>query len=399
MTKETELPEGWKILQIQDIASVDSGQGAPQGDKWYKGNEIFVKAGSLNNLSEGKFVGDFCSSIGYDAIEKYKLKKYAANSIVFPKSGMSVKTDNIALLKCDSYIVNHLAIIQINKNNECDHKYLYYFLKRMKISNLSLNSAYPSIRLQDIKKVRIIIPPLPTQKKIAAILEKAEALKEWRNEADRLTYEFLKSTFLEMFGEPIRNKHKWENKRLEECGTWQSGGTPSRSNDDYFEGTIPWYTAGELNSLFTSDSLEKITEDAIKESAAKLIPPNTLLLGMYDTAALKSSITTIDCACNQAIASSKLDSGIVNIFYLYYTLQIAKKYYIRQQRGVRQKNLNLSMIKNFEVPVPPLELQNKFADIVQQIENLRKKQSQSKQHIEDLFNNLMQQAFKGELAC
>jgi len=66
------LPEGWKEMEIEDIALVDSGQGAPQGDKWYKGNEIFVKAGDLNNLSEGKFVGDFCSNIGYDAIEKYK---------------------------------------------------------------------------------------------------------------------------------------------------------------------------------------------------------------------------------------------------------------------------------------------------------------------------------------
>ena len=148
----------WQEKTLQDIAFVDSGQGAPQGEKWYNGDEIFVKAGDLNDLTNGKYVGDHCKRIGKDTVLHYRLKKYPKNAIVFPKSGMSIKTDNIALLKYESYVVNHLAIVSLKKDDEILSKYLYYFLKQKKVSNLSLNSGYPSIRLSDLNKIRIRIP-------------------------------------------------------------------------------------------------------------------------------------------------------------------------------------------------------------------------------------------------
>src|SRR3989304_9884742 len=128
------LPNGGQEVKIQEIARVDSGQGAPQGEEWYVGNEVFVKAGDLNSLTEGKYVGEHCKRVNDNAVTQYKLRKYPKNSIVFPKSGMSVKTDNIALLKYDSYVVNHLAIVKVNEDL-CSEKYLYYLFKWKKISN------------------------------------------------------------------------------------------------------------------------------------------------------------------------------------------------------------------------------------------------------------------------
>lgn len=109
-------------------------------------------------------------------------------------------------------------------------------------------------------------------------------------------------------------------------GQWHSGGTPSRSISFYYGGSIPWYSSGELNNLFISVSKEHITNQALQESAAKLIEPGSLLLGMYDTAALKSSIAQISCSCNQAIAFSKFDDKILNVFYAYYTIQFGKEF-------------------------------------------------------------------------
>jgi len=159
-----ELPNGWDEFKIEDIATVDSGQGAPQGDEWYNGSKTFVKAGDLNALTENKYVGNFCLKVNDEAIKKYNLKEYSANCIVFPKSGMSVKTDNIALLKSDSYVVNHLAVIKVTKNELCIPEYLFYLFRRIRISNLSLNDSYPSIRLNDIRKLNIPLPPPPHSK-------------------------------------------------------------------------------------------------------------------------------------------------------------------------------------------------------------------------------------------
>ena len=178
----------------------------------------------------------------------------------------------------------------------------------------------------------------------------------------------VKSRFNEMFGDPVLNEMGWEKHALKEFGIWKSGGTPKRNEEDFFGGHIPWITSGELEHKYIDDSFEKITEKAIECSSAKIIEKGSLLLGMYDTAGLKSSINTKVMSCNQAIAFAKLDDKITNTIYVYYVIQNLRSMLLNQQRGVRQKNFNLSMIKNIAIPIPPLSLQNEFADFVAQVD-------------------------------
>jgi type I restriction enzyme S subunit len=113
--------------------------------------------------------------------------------------------------------------------------------------------------------------------KIVDILKKANETKKLRAQADELTYRMLQSVFLEMFGDPVKNTKGWEMARLGELGEWTSGGTPSRTKPEYFQGTIPWFSAGELNDSYLLDSKEQITEEALKVSSAKLFPKGTML--------------------------------------------------------------------------------------------------------------------------
>jgi hypothetical protein len=183
MIKEKELPKNWKLVELGEICSVDSGQGAPQKEEDFTGDEIFVKAGDLNKLTKNKFVGDFCKKINSNTIINYKLKKYLKNSIVFPKSGMSIMKGNIALLKYDSYIVNHLAIIK-EKNNLININYIFYYIKKLGVAQFCKNDAYPSIRLSDLNIFKIPIPhtvdgkpDLQAQQRIVYKLELIETLK------------------------------------------------------------------------------------------------------------------------------------------------------------------------------------------------------------------------------
>ena len=195
-----------------------------------------------------------------------------------------------------------------------------------------------------------------------------------------------------MFGDPILNSKGYNYKKLEELGKWESGGTPSRKNSDYFKGTIPWYSAGELNSLYLYDSNEKITENAIKESSAKLFRKGSLFVGMYDTAAFKMGIATSDCSSNQACANI-LPNKEVNVLWLYYILLEMKEFFLQNRRGVRQKNLNLGMIKGFEIPYATIDLQNKFATFVQQIDKSKFAVQKSLEKAETLYKSLMQEYF------
>ena len=119
-----------------------------------------------------------------------------------------------------------------------------------------------------------------------------------------------------------------------------------------------------------------------------------MLVGMYDTAALKISILREDSASNQACANI-VPNELVNIEWLYSFIDCAKNAYLSQRRGVRQKNLNLGMIKEFQLPLPPIALQRRFESIVYSIQTIKASQSLLMEQL--LFDALCQRAFSGEL--
>ena len=180
----------------------------------------------------------------------------------------------------------------------------------------------------------------------------------------------VKSRFVEMFGRLDANPKEFNVVSFSDLGSWTSGGTPSRKNPDYFEGDIDWYSAGELDSLYLKNSKEKITALAIEESSAKLFAAGSLLVGMYDTAALKLGIATKQCSSNQACANLEPNEA-VNLVWLYFAIVQLKPILLSERSGCRQKNLSLRKIKSFELPLPPLPLQQEFADFVAQVDKSR----------------------------
>lgn len=245
--------------------------------------------------------------------------------------------------------------------------------------------------------LRIPLPPLAEQRRIAAMLDKADALRAKRREAIAKLGQLLQSVFLDMFGDPATNSKHLPTVSLGDLGEWRSGGTPSRSNSSFFHGEIPWYSSGELNSPYVGSSNECISEGAVAASAAKLMRPGSLMVGMYDTAAFKSSITTIPAACNQAVAFSLLDASKCETVYVYQALQVGKEHFKRLQRGVRQKNLNLSMIRETKIPLPPVEQQRKFARVFAAVLGQHDRQSRHADRVDSLFRAMQRRTFAGTL--
>ena len=213
----------------------------------------------------------------------------------------------------------------------------------------------------------ILVPDIELKKQIeySEIIEKVYAIIQIRKQEILKLDELIKARFVEMFGDPKYNKS--DLVKIGEIGALTSGGTPSRAKPEYFEGDIRWYSAGELNSLYLPDSVEHISQMALQQSSAKLFNKGTLMIGMYDTAAFKMGILTEDSSSNQACANLNPRQGF-NIVWLYYLFDIMKPVFLQERQGVRQKNLSLSKIKEFEVPFAPFELQNQFADFVKQVD-------------------------------
>lgn len=382
-------------VKLKDIAIISSGSNAPKKEYFSKSGLPFIRAGHLESLIDGLDIRNL-PKVNDVTSKNLKLKKAPKGSVLFAKSGMSCKKNRVYKTNDESFIVNHLACITPESEN-ITNDYLKYFIEWYKPSRLIRDESYPSIRLSDISNIELELPSLSTQSKITKTLNLAVKIIQIRQQQIEALSALKQSVFLEMFGDPITNNMDWNLKSLGELGDWKSGGTPRRKNKEYYQGSIPWLSSGELNNIYVYDSKEHITEQAIEESSAKLIEKNSLLLGMYDTAGLKSSINKINCSCNQAIAFTKLNEEVASLEFVYQTIQIMRKYLLNQQRGVRQKNFNLTMIKGIKIILPPIELQKCFSNNLKEIIHFEDKLNSSLFYYDSLYNSILHKAFNGEL--
>ncbi len=193
---------------------------------------------------------------------------------------------------------------------------------------------------------------------------------------------------------PFEVPESWVWTTLGEVGTWQSGGTPSRSNKTYYGGNIPWLKTGDLNDGLISDIPESITEEAVANSSAKINPTGSVLIAMYGATIGKLGILTFPATTNQACCACIEFNAIIQL-YLFYFLLSQRNEFIAKGGGGAQPNISKEIIVNTFIPLPPLSEQQhivmeieKWFALIDQIEqskvNLQTIIKQTKSKILDL---------------
>ena len=355
----------------------------------------FVKMGTLTRIRTGKLDANASSENGQYPFftcsqEALRIASYSYDCecvLVAGNGDLNVKYYDG---KFDAY--QRTYIIESLDKSKLLVKYLYFFLDIYVevLRTQSIGGVIKYIKLGNLTDALIPLPSIEKQEEIVSRLEKCNVLIEKRRYQLALLDQVVKSRFIELFGDPKYNKRNLV--KIGEIGALTSGGTPSRAKPEYFEGDIRWYSAGELNSLYLPDSVEHISEMALQQSSAKLFDKGTLMIGMYDTAAFKMGILTEDSSSNQACANLNPQQGY-NIVWLYYLFDIMKPIFLQERQGVRQKNLSLSKIKEFEVPFAPFELQEQFAAFVEQTDKSKLEVQKSLEKLELLKKALMQKYF------
>ena len=143
-----------------------------------------------------------------------------------------------------------------------------------------------------------------------------------------------------------------------------SGGTPSRSKQEYWNGDIPWIKIGNIKSKYVSEADEFITEAGLSGSSAKMLKKGTILYTIFATLG-EAGVLTIDACTNQAIAGISIkDESVIDRDYLFYYLKSKKNYVNEVGRGVAQNNINMSILRGFEVPIRKLYEQQEITKIL-----------------------------------
>ena len=284
--------------------------------------------------------------------------------------------------------------------------YLFRILPK-KLKEIEDKTPFVTVKhlsVKGIQNIELNLPTLDIQNKVVKILDKAQRLIDNKNNQLELLDELVKSRFVEMFGDPIKNNKRLDIVKLGELINIISG--YAFKSTKFVDTGVPVLRIGNINSgYFKSSNLKFWNKDDNLDKY--LVKPNDLVISLTGTVGKDDygNICVIEhdyeeYYLNQRNAKLEInDEMILNKYYLVHLLKMSeiKKRLTSISRGVRQANISNSDIQNLEIILPPIELQNQFADFVTQVDKLKFEMERSLKELEDNFNSLMQKAFKGEL--
>lgn len=161
----------------------------------------------------------------------------------------------------------------------------------------------------------------------------------------------------------------WEVKSIGEIAKTTSGGTPSREDDSLYIGKNRWFTTSELNDGYIYDSIEHISDEAIKITTARIVPANSILMAMYGATIGKLAIITKESSTNQACCAIMVNSDIV-MKYVFYNLLFLRQNIIELGVGAGQPNISQSIVRSIHISIPSKKEQQAIADALTKVDNL-----------------------------
>lgn len=306
-----------------------------------------------------------------------------------------VKNINIQL-NCNQAV----AIIRLG-DSKISKEYLCHFIASPNAQEQffkgMVTATIANLSLAQIRKLKIPLPPLPQQQKIANILDAADALRQNDKALIAKYDELTQALFLDMFGDPVSNPKGWEKVKFSEVGKLDRGKSKHRPRNapELLGGKYPLIQTGDIANSGGYITNYKSTYSEIGLLQSKLWESGTLCITIAANIA-KTGILTFD-ACFPDSVVGFIPNEFTNNEYTQYWMSFLQKIIEDAAPESAQKNINLAILKDLDFPLPPIDLQNQFAERVAVIEEQKAIAQKSLEQSESLFNSLLQKAFKGEL--
>ncbi len=390
---KNELPDGWKLAKLKDITECLDNKRVPlNGEERLKiqGNVPYYGAnGQLDNINQYIFDEELL--------------------LVAEDGGSWGKKQICAyIIHGKSWVNNHAHVLRMKKDVEIS--FLMHCLNEADLNKYITGTTRGKLNRANMDKIEIPLPSLETQQKIITILEKAEETKKQRAQAYYLSQQLLQSVFLEMFGDPVRNPMGWEVRKLGELSTKiLSGSTPKGGEQVYVKEGITFFRSQNVwkNRIEFSDIafIDEATHNKMKKSSLKnkdILVTKTGRINTENSSLGRAALflgENNSANINGHVYLIRLQENNIHKFILFILTTNAYRDYIRSVcvGGIDKRQINKHHLEEFPIIYPPLPLQEKFAEIVEQIEKTKQFQQQASQELDNLFNTLMQKAFNGEL--
>lgn len=413
--KSEKYPAAWKEVTLAEVAAdvpnaiVDGPFGSNLKTSDYVEFGVPVLQGK--NITNDSFKWFDVRYVSKNKANELIRSSVRVGDILLVKIGSIGYSAIVYSLENNDFAIIPANLVKVTPNkSKVDLVYLHRWLtspqaKSYLISNAS-KTAQPALSLRKIRELPLPLPPLPEQRRIAAILDQADMLRAKRREAlaelDRLT----QSIFVEMFGDPVSNPKGWpENVTLGEVAELASGVTKGRNLSGKVTRTVPYLAVANVQDKALNLSNVKYIEATEDEIKRYLLKDDDLLLtegGDPDKLGRgtlwKGELA--ECIHQNHIFRVRVTSPQVNPLFLNWIIgsQRGKKYFLRsakQTTGIA--SINMTQLRSFPLFLPPIRLQNDFSKIVAKVSEQHAICSQAYEEANALFTSLQHRAFRGEL--
>lgn len=380
----------WTEVLLEHICEMQTGKTPPTDRiEYFNGN---VNWFNPSDIGINKVLVDSKRKISEIALTEKKATSFQANSVLITCIG---EIGRCGIIRERASSNQQITALTFDDRVDVNYAYYWFIRNRSRLKNVSNDALVPILNNATLKRLSFQFPPLPTQQKIAAILDEADALRR-KDKALLAKYdELLQAVFYDMFGDPVKNEKGWEVSIViehSECIV------PGRDKPKSFSGDVPWITTDDLVHLGETKFSKKrmgLNKEEIKEVRAKTIPINSVIMTCVGDLGIVS-IAGIEMVINQQLHAFQPHKEL-NSTFLMFNLSAQKEYMLRIASSTTVPYMNKTICNSVPIILPPIALQNEFAAVVHNIQHQKSQIIQQQTHSENLFQSLLQRAFKGEL--
>jgi type I restriction enzyme S subunit len=359
--------------------------------RFFEGSNPWITSADIT----GPVASDARSFISDEAIAKSATNKVPKDAVLLvTRTGVG----KVAIAGRDLCISQDITALLPDQSRVAT-SYLVHFLRTKKEHFVSMarGATIKGITRDVVAELSVPLPPLPEQRRIAAILDQADALRAKRREALAQLDSLTQSIFIEMFGDPVVNPRAWELIPFGSVGNLDRGVSKARPRNapELLGGPYPLIQTGDVANCdgYVRDHTSTYSEAGLRQS--RLWPAGTLCITIAANIA-KTGILMFD-ACFPDSVVGFTASQPATVEYVRVWLSFLQKALEDAAPESAQKNINLAILRELKVPVPPLAFQHTFATRIQAIESLKAIHRATLAESDALFASLQHRAFRGEL--
>lgn len=373
------LKPGWSYKKLNELGFVGRGKSKhrPRNEpSLYGGKYPFIQTGDVK--ATDLYISEYSQTYNEKGLAQSKIWEPGTLCIT-----IAANIAETAILKIPACFPDSIVGF-IAEPEKADVRFVKYYIDTIKLhmQNVSKGTTQDNLSLDKLLTFEFLTTPPQTQRKIAGILSAYDDLIENNTQRIKILEEMARSLYREWFVHFRFPEHEqvkmvdselglipegWEVVKLGDIYRTSSGGTPSRKNPEFYDGSIKWVKTRELNDAFIFNTEEKITELGLQKSSAKLFPLNAVIIAMYGATIGKLGILASPATTNQACCAILNSRDLFGHAYAFLYLLLNREKIISLGMGAAQQNISQQVIKGFEILKPLPEVMIAFNNIIDPI--------------------------------